>query len=159
MPKPWYKQFWPWFLITIPLVSMVLSFTMLNLALNTKDSLVVDDYYKQGKGINLELVKYQEAKAMGLTGQLRVSGTSLSFNLSGNIPPQTGTLKLAFRHATLEDKDLIVMANRDASGVFRATLDHSLAGKWRITVMPIDEQWKLAETVALPRSDAITFVP
>ena len=48
--KKWYKQFWPWFLITIPVCSMILSFNMLRFAFDGQDAMVVDDYYKQGKG-------------------------------------------------------------------------------------------------------------
>ncbi|MFT4810576.1 MAG: hypothetical protein ACI9LX_003944, partial [Paraglaciecola sp.] len=62
IPKVWYKQFWPWFLIIVPLTSMVLSFTMMNLAFTGKDSMVIDDYYKEGRVINLKIKKLQQAK-------------------------------------------------------------------------------------------------
>ena len=42
--KPWYKYFWPWFLIAVPLSSFVMAYFLVNFAANTEDSLVVDDY-------------------------------------------------------------------------------------------------------------------
>jgi hypothetical protein len=70
---PWYKQFWPWFLIIVPLTSMILSFTMLHLAFNGEDSLVQDDYYNQGRAINLDLHKIEQAR-------LREIETQIQFN-------------------------------------------------------------------------------
>ncbi len=52
MNTPWYKQFWPWFLIAVPLITLVMGGVLLKLAISTEDSLVVDDYYKEGKAIN-----------------------------------------------------------------------------------------------------------
>jgi hypothetical protein len=66
-PKIWYKQFWPWFLIVVPLTSMVLSFSMLRLAFTGEDSMVIDDYYKEGRGINLKIQKLQKLKYFQIT--------------------------------------------------------------------------------------------
>lgn len=40
---PWYKQFWPWFIIALPASAVVAGFYTLWLAINTPDYLVVDD--------------------------------------------------------------------------------------------------------------------
>jgi hypothetical protein len=37
---PWYRQFWPWFLIALPVASVVLSFVTLYMALETGDAVV-----------------------------------------------------------------------------------------------------------------------
>ena len=65
--KVWYKQFWPWFLIIVPLTSMVLSFTMMNLAFTGEDSMVIDDYYKEGRAINLKIQKLQQAQNLNIS--------------------------------------------------------------------------------------------
>ena len=39
--QPWYRQFWPWFLISLPAAAVVAGLYTLALAVNTKDSLVV----------------------------------------------------------------------------------------------------------------------
>ena len=38
--KPWYRQFWPWFLIALPLSSVVLSFATLYVATTHADTVV-----------------------------------------------------------------------------------------------------------------------
>ena len=59
MHDPWYKQFWPWFFILVPVITLMMGGLMLYLAINTQDSLVVDDYYKEGRTINASLAREQ----------------------------------------------------------------------------------------------------
>lgn len=41
--RPWYKEPWPWVIISIPAAAVVMGFTTLYLALTNPDHLVVDD--------------------------------------------------------------------------------------------------------------------
>jgi hypothetical protein len=116
----WYKQFWPWFLITIPALSMVLSFSMLTLAINTDDSLVVDEYYKEGKAINLQLDKLKKAKALNINTKLSVIDNRIAIDFVTGAPASGEALHLDFYHATLESKDFNVLLTQDASGTYRA---------------------------------------
>jgi len=50
---PWYRQFWPWFIIALPASAVVASFITLWLAMSRPDHLVVDDAEYQR--INSEL--------------------------------------------------------------------------------------------------------
>ena len=46
--EPWYKQFWPWFIIALPASVVIASFFTLWLAISNPDYLVVDeDEYQQ----------------------------------------------------------------------------------------------------------------
>jgi len=50
---PWYRQFWPWFIIALPASVVVASFVTLWLAISNPDHLVIeDDEYQQ---LNSEL--------------------------------------------------------------------------------------------------------
>jgi len=40
---PWYRQFWPWFIIALPAAAVIASFITLWLAISNPDHLVVDD--------------------------------------------------------------------------------------------------------------------
>ena len=46
---PWYKQRWPWILMSGPAIVVVAGFITLGLAIHTSDSLVDDDYYKKAQ--------------------------------------------------------------------------------------------------------------
>jgi hypothetical protein len=40
---PWYRQFWPWFIIALPASAVIAGFITLWLAMSRPDHLVVDD--------------------------------------------------------------------------------------------------------------------
>ena len=48
-PRPWYKEPWVWGIMAGPAIVVVAGFITLGYALHVKDSLVTDDYYKEGK--------------------------------------------------------------------------------------------------------------
>ena len=44
--RPWYRQFWPWFLIALPAISVVASFVSLALAIRNADEVVSEPGYE-----------------------------------------------------------------------------------------------------------------
>lgn len=159
MTEKWYKQFWPWFLITIPAISIVLGFTIVYLAITSENSMVSDDYYKEGKAINQSISKKRLAKQLNLIAGLTVDEGSVKVNFKQALPPDSAAIKLDFFHSTLEDRDFFVMLTRNAEGDYSGSLPKSVDGKWRVTLTPFDESWKIRQTVALPRTDEIILEP
>ncbi|MET1219592.1 MAG: FixH family protein [Glaciecola sp.] len=157
--KPWYKYFWPWFLICVPLTSMIFTANYVKLALSGEDSLVVDDYYKEGRGINARLDKIERAKRLTITTDLFITDNSVSVNFLTGAPKTGEALNLHFYHVTLDTKDFSVLLTRDANGIYRATLPNDVSGKWRISMTPLDEVWKIQRTVQLPQRQPFSFNP
>ncbi len=69
-PKPWYRQLWPWLLMSMPAAAIVGGAVTFWLAATSNNALVVDDYYREGKAINLALARDRSAAQMGLAGEL-----------------------------------------------------------------------------------------
>lgn len=165
MNEKWYKQFWPWFLITVPLVSMILGVVIVYLALTSENSMVTDDYYKEGKAINVSLQKSRMAKQLNLVAGLRIENGAIQVKFKQSLPPDPSAIKLDFFHATMEDKDFFVMLTRDAKGDYRGVLPQSSDGvqspfgKWRITLTPFDESWKIRNEASFPVAGEITLEP
>ena len=69
---PWYRQFWPWFIIALPAAAVVASFVTLWLAISRPDYVVLDedDYQRLKSGLKGQAV---EQKADTDSGD--VSGT------------------------------------------------------------------------------------
>jgi len=120
---PWYRYGWPWFLISIPLVSVALGSVMLYLAFNANNSLVVDDYYKEGKAYNLRIERDRLASLLGLRAVVTQSSEGLILQLEP-VPPVSlprellpdaqsalhaytlaDTLRLRWIHVTQEAQD------------------------------------------------------
>ena len=69
--KPWYKQFWPWFIISLPASAVIAGLITVYIAFENADSLVADDYYKSGLAINNRIKQQQNAASKGLAAILR----------------------------------------------------------------------------------------
>jgi hypothetical protein len=157
--KPWYKQFWPWFLICIPLSSLIVGSQVIRLATDGTNSLVVDDYYKEGKTINARLDKVEKAIELNIKTKLQVKPGSIELEFLSGAPESGEALKLDFFHVTQDFKDFTVLLTMDASGIYRSNEEYPIEGKWNIRLVPLDEAWKVQTTVRLPQRQAFEFNP
>lgn len=157
--KPWYKQFWPWFLIAIPLSSLIVGSQVIRLATDGTNSLVVGDYYKEGKSINARLDKIEKAMELGIKTKLNVQSGSIILEFVTGAPQSGEALKLDFFHVTQDFKDFSVLLTRDALGRYRNNEQYPIQGKWRLRLTPLDESWKIQQKVNLPQVNAFEFNP
>lgn len=156
---PWYKQFWPWFLILVPLSSMIFSLNYAKLAVTTDNDLVVDEYYKEGRVINTRLDKIELAQTLNISTFLNINGDSVALTFNSGAPKQGQALRLNFYHVTIAARDFELLLTRDAVGVYRGSHSTDIIGKWKVSLTPLDEQWKIQKTMNLPYSDTISFEP
>lgn len=157
--KPWYKQFWPWFLICIPLSSLIVGSQVIRLATDGTNSLVVDDYYKEGKSINARLDKIENAIALNISTKLDIKSNGITLEFLSGAPTEGEALQLDFFHVTQEHKDFKVLLTRDASGIYRSNEENPIEGKWRLRLTPLDESWKVQKRISLPQATAFDFNP
>ena len=146
----WYRQVWPWLLMLMPATAVVAGLTTFWLAYSTNDSLVVDDYYKEGRLINLELARDQRAAELGLHGALSRDASGhpelrLQSSANAAIAP---TLTLRLIHATRAEKDQSIALSATAPGTWTsaaATLPTD--GHWNIHLEDPQRQWRLVRSV------------
>ena len=105
--EPWYKQFWPWFLIALPASVVVASIVTINLAIESDDGLVSDDYYKEGLAIHKDADSAARAQALEIAGTLNYDADTGAINLVLDKPLQAKqpALSLEVVHPTLPDQD------------------------------------------------------
>ena len=104
--QPWYRQFWFWFLMT-PLIAVVFVVAvLLTVAFYNADDVVLDNYYREGRGVNQVFEQDIRAQQLALSATLnfdRMSGEVL-VDISANeaLPEQLLLLmdhcKLAVKH-------------------------------------------------------------
>ncbi|WP_028025555.1 FixH family protein [Enterovibrio calviensis] len=155
MNKPWYKQFWPWFLIALPASVVIASLFTVTLFSKNQVSLVAEDYYKEGKGINQDLSRLRQADALSLSAFLTTQDDSAVFTLDKGELEQFPTLKITFQHRTLANKDVEQMVNADQNGRYRIALSEPLEGPWYIELNAFDGTWALNGRATLPSSEPV----
>jgi hypothetical protein len=143
--QPWYRQFWPWFLIGIPGLSVVASIAMLIVAVRHADSLVRDDYYRAGLAINRDFALERAAAQRHLVATVRddEGHHQLALDLQGSGVDPGSELTLLLAHPTDAARDQTLRL-RFADGAFRAALAAPLHGHWNAALAPAGGGWRLA---------------
>lgn len=153
--KPWFKQFWLWFLLSVPIASVILSSIMVYVAVEGKDSLVSDNYYKDGMAINQTIEQDRLAKTLQLAPSLTIdSKGSVRVEMdTSKIPPQA-FLTLKILHPTLKSDDVIIKLLPTANE-FIGEVPAGMSGRRYIDLYSFDESWRIREEVDLPISDYV----
>ncbi|MBY7893651.1 FixH family protein [Vibrio fluvialis] len=150
MVKPWYKQFWPWFLIILPLTVVVWTIATVIVFSNNSVSLVTEDYYKKGKGINIDLSKIHVAKELGLNAAVYSEGNDIVIELNKGKLDHFPAIQVMFAHRTLPDRDFSMLLTADAKGRYRINRDSELQGPWFIELTPHNSEWLVQGRVTFP---------
>lgn len=142
--QPWYKQPWPWLLMTGPFVVVVAGFVTAWLAIRSNDGLVVDDYYKQGLAINQQLQRDRRAGELGVQAQVLRSGAQLRVMLTGaGAAGQPEKLTLRLTHPTRAGMDQAVDLTAEGQGFFSGKLSTEISGRWHVVLEDPSGQWRL----------------
>lgn len=146
----WYRVPVVWLLVAFPLLAVASAFILLTLAIKSDDGLVVDDYYRRGKEINLELKRDRAAAARGAVADMMFDKTSnnvqIQLKLSASQLPNQ--LHMQIMHATLQGNDRELLLARSSDGVYRAALLGLVPGHYYIQLAADD--WRLLGSMRLP---------
>ncbi|MCG9682895.1 FixH family protein [Vibrio sp. Isolate23] len=155
MVKPWYKQFWPWFLIILPLTVVVWTIITVIVFSNNSVSLVTEDYYKKGKGINIDISKINVARDLGLSAKVFSDGNDVIIQFDKGELDHFPAITAEFAHRTLPDRDFNQLLTSDAKGQYRLSLNSELQGPWFIELTPHDKQWLVQGRVTFPSASPV----
>lgn len=152
----WHEEPIAWLVFGLPAVVVVASFITLGIAMEGSDSLVVDDYYKQGLEINKVLVREDHAKAAGLAfaPELAADGVlTLRFNAQPGFsyPEQ---IDLQLNHATRDDIDRTLPLTHAGNGVYVAKVGALEAGPWYVDASTA--QWRVVKRVSVDMKGVMT---
>jgi hypothetical protein len=158
MKTSWYREPWAWLVFFLPFSAVVAGITTYIIANTNPDTLVVGDYYKKGKSINLEVGKVKMAQKLGMKFELKFDNNELIIRPTG-IEKVFPLINANFYHPTLESKDFYLSLTPDGNGYFRHTFDHSVSGKWKLTISSFEDNWKIQNTISLPQTNFIELIP
>lgn len=158
--RPWYKEFWPWFLLTILGLAVVMGTTTLVLSITSFDGMVADNYYKKGLAINKVLEQDDAARELGMRASLRIDDVTgdVTVDLVGDARPERLLLELIF---PTQDRDQSVTLEHVHGGRYHGQLPERLEYRWYVQLHPeaTNPVWRLTGEISLPRRDALWLEP
>jgi hypothetical protein len=155
----WYREPWVWLLILFPSAAVIGGMITIYLAVTTSDGLVVDDYYKRGKAINLDLARDEAAVRYRLTATLAldVQENRVQLVLQSNSDIQPTELRLSVLHPTQAGYDQQVRLTPIAAGVYRGGLAGLSQGHWYLQLEADD--WRLSGSMTVPIMGPVVLSP
>jgi len=142
---PWYREPWPWLLMLGPLIVVVAGLVTAYLAVVSNDGLVVDDYYKEGLGINQRTARDQRAADLGIVAELVLGGNGeriralLQANEGVRLPE---SLIMRGAHPMSSGFDQKLLLRSEGGSVYGGTL-RPLQGRWHIILEDEGQEWRL----------------
>ena len=156
---PWYKEFWPWFIIGMLSFSVVLGLSLLTISIRNADSLVVSNYYDAGKGINISLEREKLAEQMEVAGLLTLDSATgqVDFVITGQSKPQHLVLNLI--SPTQPERDRRIVLQPIGKDVYRGLLEDHIQGRRFVEILGTEDtaQWRLFEEHTLVDGQPITL--
>tara|TARA_R110001592_G_scaffold49482_1_gene154258 strand:- start:11530 stop:12069 length:540 start_codon:yes stop_codon:yes gene_type:complete len=152
--RPWFKQPWLWFVLSVPITSVILSSIMVTVAIIGKDSMVSDNYYKDGMAINQTIEQDKLANTLGLKPLLSIAGTEIKLLLksSSKIVDQP-FLTFKLLHPTVSSKDIIIKLLPSGNSLYLGELPHTIEGRRYLDLYAYDNSWRLREEITAPLID------
>lgn len=160
--RPWYKEFWPWFIISLLGSSILFSLMFLFFSIRYYDGSIAEDYYKDGLAINTQLAKQKHAQELGLKATLLADPQTgdMVIDLDGERRPDQLILEMIF--PTDDDRDQTLVLEHVHEGRYVAAIDAPLHYRWYLHLQPEagdEAEWRLTGEATFPTADRILLAP
>jgi uncharacterized protein len=154
---PWYREPWPWIIMTGPFIVIVAGVATAWLAIKSNDGLVTEDYYKKGLAINQTVEQSASAESLGLSAAIKVDSDRINIKMAARdpsfkSPPAINVTVLHPTRAGLDQSRTMALIE----GSYSAAFQLPSAGHWLVVVSDDAKAWRLMGNVVLPsQSDII----
>jgi len=149
--KPWYRQFWPWFIIALPASSVVAGITTFWIAMQTTDSLVVQAEDGVRSATDRQLSAERLAAELELAALVEIDPETRVISVviqSSDLPEIPATLDFELSHPAFADRDQHItlnkaMADADGNPVWVGHFITIPAGRF-YAVLKSGDEWRVS---------------
>jgi hypothetical protein len=140
---PWYRQPWPWILMSGPAAVVVAGTWTAFIAARSSDGLVTEDYYRQGMTINRVLARQRHASELGIGARLVFEGARTVRVILAGSPPPSANLRLSMTHPADASQDESIVLVPAAQDEYLGALRAAPRGVSRIVLEDGEGRWRL----------------
>lgn len=148
---PAHRQLWFWLIWVIPVLAVIASVTVIVLAFSNQDSVVRDDWYKEGKAINQNIARDKSAIQLDQQASIRIDDITGEIWVSLKRAAADGSLTLAFSHPTLNAKDQTLTLTKNDQSQYVGHLENALEGRFYVELG--NTEWRLRGEQEFPLTD------
>ena len=148
--KSWYQYPYVWLVIFFPLSAVIAGTYTIYLAVISDDGLVNDDYYEEGKLINLVKERDEMAEKLGLVSALNLDQEAGKVKLLLTANPDftyPEKLKISFLNKTRKGFDQELMLTRSGKNLYVAALPDLVVGNWYVQIET--DSWRILESTTI----------
>ncbi|MFY0700094.1 MAG: FixH family protein [Bermanella sp.] len=145
--RPWYKEPYVWMLIGFPLTSIIVGLSLLTISILNKDTLVRDNYYKDGLAYNQELEWDKKAKSLDIRVDIQVNDNQLILNLLNSRQNTPSTLKVTLGHPTIPEKDRQSHLQLTKDKRFIGFIEPTENGRYYLLVESVEQKWRIRQDI------------
>ena len=144
-PRPWYREPWPWILMSGPAIVVCAGVATAVIAVETNDGRVADDYYQRGLAINKVIAREERAQALGLvaTAQFNEGRDRVRVLLTSGVGPADPPI-LRLVNATRSGLDQKVTLHAVGAGVYEGPVRIPVEGPWQLQLEDAHGSWRLS---------------
>jgi len=143
--RPWYREPWPWIILGILSIGWVSGLSILTIGLSNPPQIVSGDYQQLGRALVDTHERTDRARALGLSGGLRIEGNEVVLELSAidraGLPD---SLLVQFLHPAVSDGDTTALVRLQSEGIYRGELASSPHSRANVRVVDLEQTWWLA---------------
>lgn len=143
---PWHTEPWVWFILSIILVTFCWGGVQLYTAFTYQDSVVIDDYYKNGQSINQDMTRIRTATQLNISAELTIDELigEVRVRVQGDIKQWPDRLTLSFLSPVFADKDNVLELNRSisadyADAAYVGQLSEAISGRYYLQLETQDK--------------------
>ncbi len=139
----WYQEPWAWFIAGIIAITVTWGTFVVGLSLYNADEVVVDDYYKVGKAINLDLRRDRRAVEQQLTAAIHIDDSSgaLKVKMTGVVESWPTQLRLRLMPVArnVAKEDIILIRTSQPTAMYTGRSQNVPSGRYYVQLETLDQ--------------------
>ncbi len=158
--KPWYKEPWPFILISITGLGVVAGSTLAYIGLSNPPEIVSGEFEQLGRGLTDTNVRTAQARALGLSGNLMIEGDKVVLKLEAlDVEALPDSLLVQFEHPATSEGDTTALLLRSTHGDYEGLVSSAPHQRSRIIVADLSRTWWLAGRLDGSEGQAVEVNP